>query len=97
MVSYVYTDFGETTQSGSVDNEIRFSGGVYDGESGLYYLNARFYDPASGRFLNPDSYRGEVNDPQSLHLYAYCANNPITNIDPTGHVWETVIDVAFLY
>lgn len=98
VVSYTYTDFGETTevQSGSIENEIRFTGGVYDEESGLYYLNARFYDPANGRFLNPDSYRGEAAEPQTLHLYAYCANNPITRIDPTGHALETVVDVAFL-
>lgn len=67
-----------------------------DEETGLYYLNARFYDPSNGRFLNPDSYRGEAADPQTLHLYAYCANNPITRIDPTGHAAETVIDVMFL-
>lgn len=98
VVSYTYTDYGETTESqgGSLNNEIRFAGGVYDETTGLYYLNARFYDPAVGRFLNPDSYRGEPVDPQTLHLYAYCANNPINLVDPTGYAAETVVDVVFL-
>lgn len=98
VVSYTYTDYGETTESqgSSFNNEIRFTGGVYDETTGLYYLNARFYDPAAGRFLNPDSYRGEPADPQTLHLYAYCANNPVNLIDPTGHAVETYLDFVFL-
>lgn len=98
VVSYTYTDYGETTESqgSSIDNEVRFTGGICDEETGLYYLNARFYDPSTGRFLNPDSYRGEAADPMSLHLYAYCANNPVNMVDPTGHAAETVLDVVFL-
>ena len=98
VVSYTYTDYGETAESqgGSFNNEIRFAGGVYDEITGLYYLNARFYDPAVGRFLNPDSYRGEPVDPQTLHLYVYCANNPVNLVDPTGYAAETVVDVVFL-
>jgi len=95
VVSYTYTDFGETVEKSDSDvyNELRYTGGVYDEATGLYYLNARFYDPEIGRFLNPDSYRGEPVDPQTLHLYAYCANDPINHVDPTGHVIGTVLDV----
>lgn len=95
VVSYTYSDFGVTAEKHGSDvyNELRYTGGVYDEKTGLYYLNARFYNPEIGRFLNPDSYRGEPVDPQSLHLYAYCANDPINHVDPTGHVVGTVLDV----
>ena len=47
--------------------------------------NARYYSPEDGRFVTVDTYRGELEEPLSLHLYAYCANNPINFTDPSGH------------
>ena len=58
---------------------------MYDKETGLYYYNARFYNPEDGRFLTQDTYRGENMEPDTLHLYAYCANNPVNYVDPSGH------------
>ena len=49
-------------------------------------MNARYYDPANGRFISQDTYRGELDDADQWHLYAYCANNPINYVDPSGHV-----------
>ncbi|WP_251616567.1 RHS repeat-associated core domain-containing protein [Senimuribacter intestinalis] len=66
-------------------NEICYTGGIYDASTGLCYLNARYYDPADKRFLTEDTYRGSENDPNTLHLYAYCANNPVNYVDPSGH------------
>ncbi len=83
--SYEYSDFGETTVHGDLYNEICYTGGIYDASTGLYYLNARYYDPADKRFLTEDTYRGSENDPNTLHLYAYCANNPVNYVDPSGH------------
>ena len=87
-VSYEYTDFGETEINGDENfyNEICYTGGIYDKKTGLYYLNARYYNPEDGRFLTEDTYRGEFTDPSSLHLYAYCVNNPIAYTDPSGHI-----------
>ena len=95
-LSYEYDDFGETSIHGSsaLKNEICYTGGIYDESTGLYYLNARYYDPENGRFLTEDTYRGEVNDPDTLHLYAYCKNNPINYVDPSGHL---AIEVAVAY
>ena len=76
---YQYTDFGETTVTGenAAGNEVCYTGGIYDSTTGLYYLNARYYDPEDGRFLTEDIYRGEVNEPDTWHLYTYCKNNPV--------------------
>jgi RHS repeat-associated protein len=71
-----------------------FAGREYDAESGFYYLRARYYDPATGRFVNADPLdvpallvtgRASVlRDPQQLNLYSYAANNPLAFRDPTG-------------
>jgi RHS repeat-associated protein len=71
--------------TGDVNNNITYAGYQYDEETGLYYLNARMYDPKIARFLQEDTYRGDPMDPLSLNLYAYCAYNPIMYYDPTGH------------
>ena len=88
VVSYQYTDFGETSIYGDTDfyNEICYNGAIYDESTGLYYLSARYYDPEDGRFLTRDSYRGTATNAMTWHLYAYCANNPINYDDPSGHI-----------
>ena len=58
---------------------------MYDSESELYNLNARFYDAKLARFMQEDTFLGQVDDPLSLNLYAYCSNNPLKYVDPTGH------------
>jgi|GEM_PF-3389545 len=77
----------DTNQDGFINekNNIKYAGYFYDGETGLYYLNARFYDPETARFIQEDTYRGGINDPLSLNLYTYSHNNPISYYDPTGH------------
>ena len=82
---------------------LTYAGYQYDAETGLYYLNARYYDSKIARFLTEDTYTGDPNDPLSLNLYSYCYNNPIIYIDPTGHVvtqWDrdhmSADDIAML-
>lgn len=88
VVSYQYSDFGETSIYGNTDfyNEICYNEAIYDASTGLYYLSARYYNPEDGRFLTRDSYRRNAMNPSTLHLYAYCANNPINYEDPSGHI-----------
>lgn len=62
-----------------------FTGEQTDSETGFVYLRARSYDPASGRFVQQDSYLGSTVDPASMHLYGYVGNNPIRRTDPSGH------------
>lgn len=73
--------------TGDVNNNITYAGYQWDEETGLYYLNARMYDPKVARFLQEDTYRGNIRDPLSLNLYTYCNNEPIKFRDPTGH-WK---------
>ena len=72
---YQYTDFGETMIQGydQAKNEICYAGGIYDQSTGLYYLNARYYNPEDGRFLTEDTYHGENDKPDTQHLYVYCS------------------------
>ena len=85
--TYQYTDFGETTIQGDdqAKNEVCYTGGIYDQSTELYYLNAQYYNPEDGRFMTENSYRGEIMNPETGHLYVYCANNPVNYADSSGH------------
>lgn len=86
MVQYYYDAFGVPLEgSESINNPFRYAGYIYDKETGMYYLNARYYNPVTARFITEDTYRGTANDPLSLNLYTYCVNNPLIYFDPTGH------------
>jgi len=52
--------------------------------TGLYYIGARYYDPALGRWLSMDPQLGKLSAPQTLNRYVYCVNNPLRFTDPTG-------------
>ena len=63
----------------------RYRGYYYDTSIGLYYLNSRYYDPETGRFLNEDLV--SCLDPETIggiNPYAYCGNNPVMGYDPEG-------------
>lgn len=93
QVTYKYDDYGKTTSTTAASNtskagtcnQICYTGGVYDKNTELYYLNARYYNPDEGIFLTQDSYRGTKEDAATWNLYAYCCNNPVNYADPSGH------------
>ncbi|MGE5396209.1 MAG: RHS repeat-associated core domain-containing protein [Chitinophagales bacterium] len=88
---YEYDEWGNiTNQEEGIFNEFKYAGEIYDSETGLYYLRARYYDPVTGRFISKDSMEGDVSNPLSLNLYTYCANNPMIYVDPDGHVFMLV-------
>ncbi len=92
-----YTPFGETFSNvGSVDFEQhRFTGQEQDPETGLYFYQARYYNPVLGRFLSPDAIVPHPRKPQSLNRYSYVTNNPATLVDPSGHgIWDYEADMA---
>jgi RHS repeat-associated protein len=72
-----------------------FTGQRLDSSSGLYYYNARYYDPYLGRFIQPDTLVPDPLNPQAWNRFSYCYNNPVSYVDPSGHIpfWD-VLDVA---
>ena len=78
---YEYDAWGEVVSSKeTVANRFKFNGQQLDPITQQYYLRARFYNPVIARFTQEDTYRGD-----GLNLYAYCRNNPVYYVDPTGH------------
>ena len=87
VAGYYYDSWGNHVEDGTwenagVNNPIRYRGYEYDSQTDLYYLKSRFYDSGIARFMQEDTYYGNPNDPLSLNLYAYCANNPVNYVDP---------------
>ena len=97
VASYVYDAWGnikDTKGEPTIQeiNPIRYRGYVYDTETSLYYLQSRYYDPFTGRFLNADDtdYISTTGTILSVNLFTYCENNPVNNADPTGY-WSITI------
>jgi len=81
-------------ETGLFPTDRRFTGQRWEASLGLYDYRARFYDPALGRFLQPDPIVPEPGNPQALNRYAYVYNNPLRYTDPSGHWLETLWDIA---
>lgn len=78
--SYTYDAYGNLTGStGTANNPFGFAGQYTDGESGLTYLRARYYDPTTGQFLTRDPLAAITGSP-----YGYTAGNPLNGTDPSG-------------
>ena len=70
-------------------NPLRYRGYYYDNETGFYYLQSRYYDPAVKRFINADIYAStDSADTVSCNMFAYCGNNPVMRSDETGELWS---------
>ena len=72
--------------SGTAPTSYNYTGQRLDGDTGLLYYGARYYDPALMRFVQADTLVPEPGNPQSLNRYAYVLNNPLKYTDPTGHI-----------
>ena len=90
VASYVYDAWGNIKDTKGEPtireiNPFRYRGYVYDEETGLYYLQSRYYDPLTGRFLNADVYADtQSGTPLSTNMFAYCENNAINKSDDEG-------------
>ena len=92
---YDYDAFGNAiTEKETVSNPYRYAGYYQDSESGLYYLQSRYYNPRTARFLTEDTASGKYTDPLSLNKYTYCHNQPVTGYDPDGHFLHIVAGAA---
>jgi RHS repeat-associated protein len=75
-------------------NRFRYSGQEED-DTGLYYLRARYYGPRIARFASRDPVTGSPQDPRTLHLYSYCAADPVNRTDPAG-LWSLVCTIVVI-
>ena len=90
VAEYAYDAYGNcrviTGSNIGTLNPFRYRGYYFDEDMKLYYLQSRYYDPETGRFINADDV--SYLDPETIHglnLYAYCLNNPVMYSDPSGH------------
>ncbi len=91
VVEYTYDSWGNVSITGSRKdnlgkaNPFRYRGYYYDEESGMYYLNSRYYHPEIGRFINADGYVQTGQGILDKNMFAYCMNNPVNYVDPYGN------------
>ncbi|WP_238882331.1 DNRLRE domain-containing protein [Clostridium sp. YIM B02551] len=91
VVSYSYDSWGKLLSIDGtlkdtlgIKNPYRYRGYRYDTETGMYYLNSRYYNPDWGRFINEDEIAAVTGDLLSTNMFAYCLNNPINMSDKDG-------------
>ena len=87
VASYAYDAWGKILSSSGSKAEInplRYRGYYYDTETGFYYLQSRYYDPVTHRFINADSYSSTGQGIIGYNMFAYCNNSPVIQADHTG-------------
>jgi len=89
-----YTPYGSLSRrEGSANVPQKFTGQRLDASTGLYFFNARYYDPTLGRFTQPDPFVQAPANPQTLNRYSYVLNNPLRYIDPSGYFFQFLIPI----
>ena len=91
VATYEYDAWGNIVSSSgrlAEINPLRYRGYYYDNETGFYYLQSRYYDPANRRFINADTYSStDPGDAIGCNMFAYCGNNPVMRNDYSGDAW----------
>ena len=91
VAAYEYDAWGNIVSSSgrlAEINPLRYRGYYYDSETGFYYLQSRYYDPANRRFINADTYSStDPGDAIGCNMFAYCGNNPVMRNDYSGDAW----------
>ena len=107
VVTYNYDAWGNIlsitgTKASTIGryNPFRYRGYYYDNETGFYYLNSRYYDPAVGRWISPEpnADQGNFDCGSGLiayNVYSYCANNPVLYADPDGESILLTMAIGF--
>ena len=96
VVTYTYDAWGNiltTTDTSGIGlaskNPLRYRAYVYDQETGLYYLQSRYYNPAMGRFISMDKYISTGQGFVGYNMFAYCLNNPVNYVDKNGKLADS--------
>ena len=98
VASYEYDPYGKVisaTGSMASINPLRYRGYYYDQETGMYFLQSRYYDPAICRFINADSFASTGQGILGYNMFAYCGNNPVVRDDPSGESFAIVLGFNF--
>ena len=96
--SYVYNAWGDIISQSDDElasiNPLRYRGYVYDEDTTMYYLQTRYYDPTTGRFINADDTAFISSSGTAIgdNIYTYCENNPVNNVDYTGQCFYNCYD-----
>ena len=88
VATYEYDAWGNIVSSSgrlAEINPLRYRGYYYDNETGFYYLQSRYYDPANRRFINADVYASTGQGFVGTNMFAYCVNNPVFLTDEDGN------------
>ena len=101
VVQYTYNAWGELLSAtgpmlsslGAL-NPLLYRGYVYDRETGLYYLQSRYYNPEIGRFISADNYPSTGQGLTGNNMFAYCGNNPVSREDESGEFWLTAVIIS---
>ena len=103
VVKYAYDSWGQLmsitgtlADTIGVKNPLRYRGYYYDTETKLYYLQSRYYDPETCHFISMDSYFVAGDYINGMNMYAYCLNNPVMYVDPTGCMSESAFELMKL-
>jgi RHS repeat-associated protein len=97
VATYDYAPYGSSVPSmGSPPNGPGYSSHVNDPDTGLIYMQARYYDPVVGRFLSIDPDVPKAANTFNFNRYEYVNNNPIMGVDPTGRIIQIVGDPTFI-
>ena len=87
---YIFVDFQRTSCYNIATTPATHYANSYHSaaETGLYYLQSRYYDPAIGRFINADALVSTGQGLLGNNMFAYCGNNPVNRSDPSGYKWK---------
>lgn len=103
VVKYGYDAYGNCKIDYTINsdlahtNPIRYRSYYYDDETQLYWVSPRYYSPEICRWVSPDSIEYlDIETVNGLNLYCYCGNDPINNIDPSGHFAVTTLIILGL-
>ena len=105
LISYAYSAWGETTttyhnggaSTTAINNPYTYRGYYYDKDLGLYYLQSRYYDANICRFINPDKFVSTGQGLTGCNMFAYCGNNPVNRVDPTGELSWLIVAALLLF
>ncbi|WP_378211802.1 RHS repeat-associated core domain-containing protein, partial [Anoxybacteroides rupiense] len=99
VANYSYDPWGKVlsvSENAAVAGQpIGYAGYYYDRETKLYYLQARYYDPETARFISRDPDPGDKDDPITQNAYTYANDNPVMLVDPDGN-YAIAVGVYFI-